>query len=96
MHTRVKHPFLVTKDVLTHLCTHVYSRDMSTCHYKPEQGAFDARLCFMRGTSVLANAADDSRAGKLKAIHKIACLAEDYRQVYTDAVKRVMEWERAR
>jgi hypothetical protein len=56
---------------------------------------FKARLVFM-ADALTVNAQDDRNASILKAIYKIARLAQDYRTVYCDAVKRVMEWERAK
>jgi hypothetical protein len=42
----------------------------------------------------LISAADDRKATLLRSIHRISCMASDYRTVYTDAVKRVIERER--
>jgi hypothetical protein len=43
-----------------------------------------------------ASVADDSKAAKLHAIHLIACMSSDYRVVYCDAVKRVIELQKGR
>lgn len=66
---------------------------MSTYHYPAENGNFNRRLVAL-AERIEAGVNDDHNADKLKAIYKIARLAQDYRTVYCDAVKRVMEGER--
>ena len=61
--------------------------------YKRRNHAFNARLVSL-AERIKTEAADDSWAPKIRSIYKIARLAQDYRTVYCDAVKRVMEGER--
>lgn len=54
---------------------------------------FKSRLVYL-AEELAANAADDSRANILRSVHKIARLASDYRSVYVDACRRILEAER--
>ena len=77
----------VTKEPLCRLWS-LYTLDDMT--YKRPNKAYKTYL----SETLKQNAAEDSRASTLRSIHRIARLASDYRGVYCDAVKRVMEFER--
>ena len=65
-----------------------------TCHYKPEQGAFDQRLIAL-AERIEAEAADDSNATLIRSIWRVSRYAYDPRQVFIDAISRVINAEKA-
>jgi hypothetical protein len=65
-----------------------------TYHYKPEQGAFDQRLIAL-AERIEAEAADDSNATLIRSIWRVSRYAYDPRQVFIDAISRVINAEKA-
>ena len=65
-----------------------------TYHYKPEQGAFDQRLIAL-AERIEAEAADDSNATLIRSILRVSRYAYDPRQVFIDAISRVINAEKA-
>jgi len=65
-----------------------------TYHYKPEQGAFDQRLIALT-ERIEGEAADDSNATLIRSIWRVSRYAYDPRQVFIDAISRVINAEKA-